>query len=156
MLSVQTVFTELLYTIIFRYYQKIDFLTKLLTIAILITMQVNILGIMKYMDITQQPYSGKYKHNVSFPMLKNNRRPSIKANTKGTTIRPHIKKIIVQLNRFSLFLWFCTFFCTPTKFVEGTALKIIARKSVFRLGNLLDHHPLHLYTELLDFDDYYA
>ena len=71
-------------------------------------MQVNILDIMKYMDTTQQPYSVKYKHNVSFPMLKNNRRPSIKANTKGTTIRPHIKKIIVQLNRFSL-LWFCTY-----------------------------------------------
>ena len=117
-------------------------------------MQVNILGVMKYMDITQQPYSGKYKHNVSFHMLKNNRRPSRKANTKGNTIRPHIKKIIVhQLNRFSL-LWFCT--CTPTKFVEGTALKIMAKKSVFKLENLFDHHPLHLDTELLDFDDYYA
>ena len=78
--------------------KKFDFLTKLLTVAILITMQVNILDTKKYMDTTQQPYSGKYKHNVSFPMLKNNRRPSIKANTKGTTI----KNIIVQLNRFSL------------------------------------------------------
>ena len=75
------------------------------------------------MDTNQQPYSGKYKHNVSFPMLKNNRRPSIKANTKGTTIR----KLLPNSTDFH----FCDFVLTPTKFVEGTALKIIAKKSVF-------------------------